>query len=94
MLDSLEKVYKSEKQLTSDISHDLRTPVSIILAESDYAALYAQNLDEAKESIEVINRQAKKIALLIDRILETARLEASANLPEGDKFKLDFKRTG
>ena len=80
MLDSLEKVYKSEKQLTSDISHDLRTPVSIILAESDYAALYAQNLDEAKESMDVINRQSKKIALLIDGILETARLEASANL--------------
>ena len=30
--------------------------------------------------MDVINRQSKKIALLIDSILETARLEASANL--------------
>lgn len=52
MLDSLQKVYQNEKQLTSDVSHELRTPVSVIMAESDYAASYAQNLNEAKESLD------------------------------------------
>jgi len=80
MLDSLEKVYQSEKQLTSDISHELRTPVSVIMAESDYAASYAQNLDEAKESLEVITRQSRKISSLIDQILELSRLESGKNL--------------
>ena len=80
MLDSLEKVYQNEKQLTSDVSHELRTPVSVIMAESDYAASYAQNLDEAKESLDVIARQSKKIALLIDQILELSRLESGRNL--------------
>lgn len=80
MLDSLEKVYQSEKQLTSDVSHELRTPLSIIIAESDYAASYAQNLDEAKESLEVISRQSRKITLLIDQILELSRLESGRNL--------------
>ena len=80
MLDSLEKVYQSEKQLTSDISHELRTPVSVIMAESDYAVNYAQNLDEAKESLEVITRQSRKISSLIDQILELSRLESGKNL--------------
>nr|WP_314477184.1 HAMP domain-containing sensor histidine kinase [uncultured Campylobacter sp.] len=80
MLDSLEKVYQNEKQLTSDVSHELRTPLSVIMAESDYAASYAQNLDEAKESLDVIARQSKKIALLIDQILELSRLESGRNL--------------
>ena len=80
MLDSLEKVYQNEKQLTSDVSHELRTPVSVIMAESDYVASYAQNLDEAKESLEVIARQSKKIASLIDQILELSRLESGRNL--------------
>lgn len=80
MLDSLEKVYQSEKQLTSDISHELRTPVSVIMAESDYAVNYAQNLDEAKESLEVITRQSRKITSLIDQILELSRLESGRNL--------------
>ena len=81
MLDSLEKVYQSEKQLTSDVSHELRTPLSVIMAESDYAASYAQNLDEAKESLEVISKQSRRIALLIDQILELSRLESGRNLP-------------
>ena len=80
MLDSLEKVYQNEKQLTSDVSHELRTPVSVIMAESDYAASYAQNLNEAKESLDVIARQSKKIASLIDQILELSRLESGGNL--------------
>ena len=80
MLDSLEKVYQNEKQLTSDVSHELRTPVSVIMAESDYAASYAQNLDEAKESLDVIVRQSKKIASLIDQILELSKLESGRNL--------------
>ncbi|QPH99064.1 HAMP domain-containing histidine kinase [Campylobacter concisus] len=80
MLDSLEKVYQSEKQLTSDVSHELRTPLSVIMAESDYAKNYSQNLDEAKESLEVISRQSRKITSLIDQILELSRLEAGRNL--------------
>ena len=50
------------------------------MAESDYAASYAQNLDEAKESLEVISRQSRKITLLIDQILELSRLESGRNL--------------
>mgnify|MGYP003088986923 FL=1 len=80
MLDSLEKVYQSEKQLTSDVSHELRTPLSVIMAESDYAKDYSQNLGEAKESLEVISRQSRKITSLIDQILELSRLEAGRNL--------------
>lgn len=80
MLDSLEKVYQNEKQLTSDVSHELRTPLSVIMAESDYAKNYSQNLDEAKESLEVISRQSRKITSLIDQILELSRLESGRNL--------------
>ncbi|WP_149707471.1 sensor histidine kinase [Campylobacter concisus] len=80
MLDSLEKVYQNEKQLTSDVSHELRTPLSVIMAESDYAKNYSQNLGEAKESLEVISRQSRKVTSLIDQILELSRLESGRNL--------------
>ena len=37
-------------------------------------------MDEAKESLEVISRQSRKITSLIDQILELSRLEAGRNL--------------
>lgn len=75
ILDSLEKLYIHEKQFSSDVSHELRTPVTVILAESDYAINYSDSIEEAKESLSVIQRQAKKMSTLINQIMELSKLE-------------------
>lgn len=80
MLDSLESSYIHEKQFSSDVSHELRTPVTVILAESDYAINYAESLDESKDSLSVILRQAKKMSNLINQIMELAKLERQSHL--------------
>lgn len=80
MLDSLENSYIHEKQFSSDVSHELRTPVTVILAESDYAINYSDSLDEAKDSLSIIQRQAKKMSTLINQIMELAKLERQDNI--------------
>lgn len=75
ILDSLENSYIHEKQFNSDVSHELRTPVTVILAESDYGINYSDSLEEAKESLSVIQRQAKKMSILINQIMELSKLE-------------------
>ena len=39
-----------------------KTPVSVILAESEYILQHGETLEEAKESMEIINRQAENIS--------------------------------
>ncbi|WP_022819884.1 HAMP domain-containing sensor histidine kinase [Fusobacterium russii] len=80
ILDSLEKFYIHEKQFSSDVSHELRTPVTVILAESDYAINYSDSLEEAKGSLSVIQRQAKKMSTLINQIMELSKLEREKNI--------------
>ena len=75
MLDTVEETFIHEKQFSSDVSHELRTPITVILAQSDYALDYVDTLDEAMESFEVINRQAKKMTSLINQIMELSKLE-------------------
>ena len=75
MLDTVEEVFIHEKQFSSDVSHELRTPVTIILAQSDYALQYSETFEEAKESLEVINRHAKRMTNLINQIMELSKLE-------------------
>lgn len=84
MLDSLESSYTHEKQFSSDVSHELRTPVTVILAESDYAINYAESLDEAKDSLSIIQRQTKKMSTLINQIMELAKLERQTCLETED----------
>jgi Signal transduction histidine kinase len=75
MFERLEKSFNMEKQFTQDASHELRTPVSVIMAECDYTIRHADTIDEYKESIETIDRQAKKMSHLINELLSFARLD-------------------
>ena len=75
MLDTVEEVFIHEKQFSSDVSHELRTPITVILAQSDYALQYSDTFEEAKESLEVINRHAKRMTNLINQIMELSKLE-------------------
>lgn len=87
MLDTVEETFIHEKQFSSDVSHELKTPITVILAQSDYALDYVETLDEAKESFEVINRQAKKMTSLINQIMELSKLERQN---EVEKERINF----
>ena len=87
MLDTVEETFIHEKQFSTDVSHELRTPITVILAQSDYALDYIDTLDEAKESFEVINRQAKKMTNLINQIMELSKIERKSEI---EKDKINF----
>ena len=87
MLDTVEETFIHEKPVSSDVSHELRTPITVILAQSDYALDYVETLDEAKESFEVINRQAKKMTNLINQIMELSKMERQNKI---EKDKINF----
>ena len=87
MLDTVEETFIHEKQFSSDVSHELRTPITVILAQSDYALDCVETLDEAKESFEVINRQAKKMTNLINQIMELSKMERQNKI---EKDKINF----
>ena len=87
MLDTVEEVFIHEKQFSSDVSHELRTPITVILAQSDYALQYSDTFEEAKESLEVINRHAKRMTNLINQIMELSKLERQKEI-EKEKINL------
>lgn len=80
MLESLESSYLREKQFNSNVSHELKTPISVILAESSYSLEHANNIEEAKESFEVIKRQSKKMSELITQIMMLSKIENTTTL--------------
>ena len=82
MLESLERVSMRERQFSSDVSHELRTPISVIVAESEYGTKYIDTVDEAKESFAVIERQSKRMTIMINQILEMARLGNRLEIPK------------
>lgn len=75
MFERLEKSFESERQFTSDASHELRTPTAVIMAQAEYGLELADTEEEYRESLEVIKRQAQIMNDMINRLLFFTRLE-------------------
>lgn len=78
MMDRLEHSYESERQFTSDASHELRTPTSVILAQTDYTLEKDRTPEEYKEALEVVQKQGNRMNTLIGDMLDYTRMEQSA----------------
>ena len=73
---SWENVFRREQQFTSDASHELRTPVSVILAQCD--AMLAEGgafTEEQISQISLIRRKAKGMSDMIARLLFLSRAD-------------------
>ena len=75
MFDRLELSFNAEKRFASDASHELRTPVSIILAECEYARANAQTVEDYQESLDVVERQGRRMSRLINQLLNITRMD-------------------
>ena len=76
MIGRLEKAFQRQKQFTSDASHELRAPLSVIEAESSLALQKERPSGDYKQSLETISQEAKQMSSLIDQLLTLARADA------------------
>ena len=75
MLEELEEVFRREQQFTSDASHELRTPVSVILAQCD-AMLSDESLtEEQRNQLALIRRKAAGMSDMISQLLFLSRAD-------------------
>ena len=79
MFARLDDAFEAERQFTSDASHELRTPMSVILAQCEYSLEAPQSPEEYQTALRVIQRQGGKMARLINDMLDFIRLEKKAD---------------
>lgn len=75
MLDRLERAFEAEQQFTSDASHELRTPMTVIQAQTELALERERSPEEYRRALEVIRRQSGRMNALITSMLDYTRLE-------------------
>lgn len=88
---AIEEAVKSERlktELITNVSHDLKTPLTSILNYSDLLSKEDNTEEEAREYAKIINEKSNKLKVLIEDLFEVSK--ATSNNIELDRQELDF----
>lgn len=75
MFSRLEHSFNTERQFASDASHELRTPITVILAECDRAKRKDKTQEDFLASIAVIEEQGRHMSELVQQLLGLTRMQ-------------------
>ncbi|MBQ9950937.1 MAG: HAMP domain-containing histidine kinase [Clostridia bacterium] len=88
MFARLDGAFERERRFTSDASHELRTPVAGILAQSEFALSEAATDDDRTAALQEIRRRAGDMSSLIGKLLTLSRMDAKRIRPEWEEIDL------
>ena len=86
----LEASFARQRQFTSDAAHELRTPLAVILSDTQTALRRERSAEEYRDTIQACEESAQKMRRLSESLLLLARMDSGAdqgppetvNLPE------------
>ncbi|NHM14865.1 sensor histidine kinase [Xiamenia xianingshaonis] len=73
MADSIERDRELERRLTTDVAHELRTPLMAI--QSTVEAMVDGVFEADEQRLETVNSEVQRLSRLVDAILKLSRLE-------------------
>jgi len=84
----LETAFAQQQQFTADAAHELRTPVSVMLTQTQTALNRERSAAEYRETLEACQRASQRMRRLIESLLELARLDAGQEALKRLRFDL------
>ncbi len=84
--DELSKTDRLQKELIANISHDLRTPLTMITGYGEVMRDLPE--ENTPENVQVIIDEARRLSDLVNDLLDLSRLQAGVRLPEPEVFDL------
>lgn len=76
MLGRLQVAFDKQTRFIADASHELRTPVSVVLSQCEHALYRQRTPEEYRQALEVCLRSSRRMKRLIDDLLFLARADA------------------
>ena len=85
--DELAKTDELRQDLMANVSHDLKTPLTMIKAYAEISIdLHAKNKQKQKEDMDIIISEVDRLAILVNDILELSSMQSNIN----ELNKVDF----
>jgi signal transduction histidine kinase len=94
IVDNIQKITATDKfrqELIANVSHDLRTPLSIMQGYVETLTMKKDALSavERDRYLAVVHEGTKKLSGLVEQLFQYAKLEANVITPQKESFRLD-----
>jgi signal transduction histidine kinase len=89
MFERLETSFKREKQFSRDISHEIKTPLAVIISNCEYAQDCTDDPKEIQETLKTISEQAKRISDITTNLSTLAKMDGSQQKLDYEIFCID-----
>ncbi len=74
---NLDEAFAQQARFSADVAHELRTPVSVLIAESQIALERDRSAEDYQETINACLRSSRRMAGLIESLLDLAQISSS-----------------
>jgi len=89
MLDRLEAAFRAQEQFIANASHELKTPLSVLLAEAQILDQRARLPEEYNQFVTSVQDQLRQLSRLTDSLLTLARADAGFPLSRVEPVSLN-----
>jgi signal transduction histidine kinase len=89
LLSRLDRSFERMRDFMADASHELRTPLSIIRGEADVALAHNRQPAEYRESLTIIQDEARRLTRLVEDLLNLARADAGYDRLQTEELYLN-----
>jgi heavy metal sensor kinase len=89
LLARLERSFETMKRFMADASHELRTPLAVIRGEADVALAHDRRPEEYKQSLSIVQDEARRLSRLVDDLLSLSRADAGHRAIVLEEFYLN-----
>ncbi len=72
----LEHAFEQQQRFTADASHELRTPIAVMLTQIQLACSRPRDAEYYRQTLETCGRAAERMRVLVNNLLELSRVDS------------------
>jgi heavy metal sensor kinase len=76
MIDRLERAFQEQRQLTADVSHELRSPLTVLEAQTTLALRRQRSAEEYRHVLASTQEEIERMSTMVNQLLTLARADA------------------